>query len=468
MKTFDLISMCFRNLFRRKMRTVLTVLGVVIGTCAIIVTVSLGLGMTKIQEEALAQMGDLTKIEIYNRGGGGKESPVLDDKTIKQIAQLEGVEIVTPLARADWDAMEFWIGDKFRFSSQVIGIYPEAMEKLGYEMKEGGYLTEGNGKKIPIVLGEKAAYQFYNTKKRDGWVYPYPDANGKIPDPLVNVMKDEITLRLGRSDEEKIKLVEYEVQPQGVLIADYSKGWETEDSVFMPIDEMKRLVSEYKKLNKIKENPNSDKGYQNVVVKTSDIKYVESVESYISETLGLNTNSMESIRKPMQQQIKQQSMVLGGLGLISLVVAAIGITNTMVMSIYERTREIGIMKVLGCEVPNIRTMFLTEAGIIGLMGGIAGTIFSFGISWVINNWETIKMALGMVGEQGGEMGGFGGMMGGMGGMIGGMAGGSKVSLIPPWLVLVAVVFGIFIGLVSGFTPANRAVKISALEAIKHD
>ncbi|WP_312642603.1 ABC transporter permease [Hydrogenoanaerobacterium sp.] len=463
MKTFDLISMCFRNLFRRKMRTVLTVLGVVIGTCAIIVTVSLGLGMTKIQEDALAQMGDLTKIDIYNRGGGGKDAPVLDDKVLKQISEMEGVEVATPLARADWSAMEFWVGDKFQFSGQVMGIYPEAMEKLGYTMKEGGFLTSGNGKKIPIVMGEQAAYQFYNTKKRDGWVYPYPDQNGKIPDPYVNVMKDEIMLRLGRSDEEKTKLVEYEVQVQGVLVADYSKGWETQDSIFMPIDEMNRMVAEYKKLNKIKESQNNEKGYQSAVVKTTDIKYVESVESYISETLGFSTNSMESIRKPMQQQIKQQSMVLGGLGLISLIVAAIGITNTMVMSIYERTREIGIMKVLGCEVPNIRTMFLTESGIIGLMGGIAGTIFSFGISWVINNWETIKMALGIAGGNSGMGGGFGMGMGGMMGM-----GGGKVSLIPPWLVAVAVIFGILIGLVSGFTPANRAVKISALEAIKHD
>ena len=465
MKTFDLISMCFRNLFRRKMRTILTVLGVVIGTCAIIVTISLGLGMTKIQEDALAQMGDLTKIEIYNYGGGGgsgsSEAPVLDDKVLKQISELEGVEVATPLARADWSAMEFWVGEKFRFSGQVVGIYPEAMEKLGYQMKEGSYLTEGTGKKIPLVMGENSAYNFYNVKKRDGWVYPYPDANGNIPDPYVDVMKDEITLRIGRQDEEKTKLVEYETQVQGVLVADFSKGWETQESIFMSIDDMNRMVAEYKKLNKIKESSNSSKGYETAVVKCSDIKYVESVESYISETLGLQTNSMESIRKPMQKQIQQQSMILGGLGLISLVVAAIGITNTMVMSIYERTREIGIMKVLGCEIPNIRAMFLTEAGIIGLLGGIVGTLVSFGISWVINNWEMIKMALGIMSD--GSSGGFG-IMGGMMGM----GGGGQVSLIPPWLVLVAVLFGILIGLVSGFTPANRAVKISALEAIKHD
>lgn len=462
MKTFDMLSMCFRNLFRRKMRTMLTVLGVVIGTCAIIVTVSLGLGMTKIQEDALAQMGDLTKINVYNYGAaatGAKQAPVLDDKTLKKIAALDGVDVVTPLYE-NYDAIEIWSGGKFQYRSSIIGIYPEAMEKLGYTMKEGAYLTDGGGKKIPLVFGEKAAYRFANVKRQNARVNAYPDSKGKIPSPYVDVMKDELTLRVSRSDEEKMKLIEYPVKVDGVLLADYSKGYETEYAVFMPINELNRLALEHRKLNKIKEDPNS-KGYQNAVVKCTDINAVAVVEEYISKTLGFQTNSMESIRKPMQKQIQQQSMVLGGLGLISLIVAAIGITNTMVMSIYERTREIGIMKVLGCEVPNIRTMFLTEAGIIGLMGGIAGTIVSLGISWFINNWANIKAMLGIVSaETGGNMD----MMGG----ISGISGGGQVSLVPPWLIVAAVVFGVFIGLVSGFTPANRAVKISALEAIKHD
>ncbi|MEG0115160.1 MAG: ABC transporter permease, partial [Hydrogenoanaerobacterium sp.] len=82
-------------------------------------------------------------------------------------------------------------------------------------------------------------------------------------------------------------------------------------------------------------------------------------------------------------------------------------------------------------------------------------------SWFINNWANIKAMLGIVSaETGGNMD----MMGG----ISGISGGGQVSLVPPWLIVAAVVFGVFIGLVSGFTPANRAVKISALEAIKHD
>ena len=145
-------------------------------------------------------------------------------------------------------------------------------------------------------------------------------------------------------------------------------------------------------------------------------------------------------------------LILGGLGAISLLVAALGITNTMIMSIYERTREIGVMKVLGCVIGNIRTMFLMEAGTIGFIGGILGLAFSYGISFAINSFAA-----------GGD-----GSGGGMGMFGMGMGGGASVSIIPVWLALGALVFATMIGLVSGFYPANRAVKISALTAIKQE
>ena len=144
--------------------------------------------------------------------------------------------------------------------------------------------------------------------------------------------------------------------------------------------------------------------------------------------------------------------MLGGLGAISLFVAALGITNTMIMSISERTREIGIMKSLGCYVSDIRILFLSEAGAIGLFGGIIGCVISFIASIVIN----------LV-----SLGGFQGFPSLVLAIVGG-EGISRVSVIPPWLLLFAVVFCIVIGLGSGYYPANKAVQISALEAIKSE
>lgn len=471
MKTFDLLSMCVRNLLRRKLRTVLTAVGVMIGSCAIIITISLGLGMTKMQNDALAQMGDLTRIDIYNyggfRGGGnstGGKPPVLDDAALKKISKLEGVDVVTPLLE-EYNAVEVWSGDRYQYSGSIMGIYPEAMEKLGYTAAQGTLLTSGGtGRSIHIIFGTEAAYQFSNVKRQHSQVYPFPDANGNIPDPYVDAMKDEFKIRLHRNDEEKMKLVEYDVQVDGVLETGASNDYRANYSIYMSIDDLNRLSMEHKRLNKVKENQ-AEQGYRNAIVKCTDIEYVQAVEEYIKTELGFDTNSMESIRKPIQEQIRSTTFILGGLGLISLLVAAIGIANTMVMSIYERTREIGIMKVLGCEVPHIRTMFLTEAGIIGLIGGSVGVVVSLGMSWCMNNWSTIRMALGLVNDAQGDGGGMGGLFGGLGGMMGG---GGEISLIPPWLVALAMVFGIVIGIVSGFIPANRAVKVSALEAIKHE
>ena len=128
------------------------------------------------------------------------------------------------------------------------------------------------------------------------------------------------------------------------------------------------------------------------------------VEQSIKD-LGYSTYSMQSMRDELNKQTRQIELMLGGLGAISLLVAAIGSTNTMIMSISERTKEIGIMKALGCYVRDIRAMFLMEAGSIGLLGGILGLIFSFIISVIINlfsfgaiggggvTWELSKQAL---------------------------------------------------------------------------
>ena len=141
MKISDQIAMCLQNLSRRKVRTALTTMGVVIGTCAIVVMISLGVGLQKSQEAMLAQMGDLTKIEIYNYSGGNGESsiPNLDDSVIEQIAAYDHVDVITPVVQADWGKITIQCGD-YQYSEGIYGVYPEALEKLGYELKEGKFL----------------------------------------------------------------------------------------------------------------------------------------------------------------------------------------------------------------------------------------------------------------------------------------------------------------------------------------
>ena len=215
---------------------------------------------------------------------------------------------------------------------------------------------------------------------------------------------------------------------------------------FFSVDQLYELYQLYDDINGV--SPSSSQAfdprninYDHAYVKVDDINNVAEVEDQI-QALGYDTYSMESMRESMQEQTNTIMLILGSLGGISLLVAAMGITNTMIMSIYERTREIGIMKVLGCVVGDIRTVFLMEAGLIGLGGGAIGVAVSYLISFGLNS---------LVG----------------GGALG-ISTDSQLSVIPLWLVGLALVFSTLIRLISGFSPANRAVKISALSAIKQE
>ena len=443
MKISDLITMCVQNLLRRKVRTLLTVVGVVVGTCAIVVMISIGVGMQASTDAMLASMGDLTLIEIYNygSGGGSNTQAKLDDETLKQISQMDGVVVVTPFYQAyDINASIFaGKGDRYEMSlSNVVGIYPEALSSLGIELVDGNGFPTENLKPYGIVFGEKAAYAFRDNKKKPGYNYvdSWPDANGNVKDPFVDLKKDKLRIQTGSNDEDKeTKVYTYDLTYYGRMKEDYNKGYETSQGAYMDIDDLKQIRNDYYKANNMKLP--EDTGYQNAKVKVTDISKVSEVQKAI-EDMGFSTWSLDSIREPMEEQAKQQQLILGGLGAISLFVAALGIANTMIMSIYERTREIGVMKVLGCFVGNIRTIFLMEAGAIGFMGGVIGIILSYMISFAMNTFGFSMSGSDMSSYY-----------------------GTDVSIIPPWLVALGLIFATCIGLISGFYPANRAVKISA-------
>ncbi len=249
-------------------------------------------------------------------------------------------------------------------------------------------------------------------------------------------------------EAEKAKTFSYKFKVVGIMKEDMSRGSETGDGIVMNIDEMNRIIAEVRRNAGLKADKKA--GYQQVLVKARDIGTVASVEAEIKR-MGFSTNSMESIRKPMEQEAQQKQMMLGGLGAISLFVAALGITNTMIMSISERMREIGIMKALGCFVKDVRAVFLLEAGCIGLIGGIMGIIISSVIS-IAMNLARSQSPIGSLEEAITLL----------------TTKGSRISVIPPWLLGFALLFSILIGLGSGYYPANKAVRISALEAIKHE
>ena len=275
-------------------------------------------------------------------------------------------------------------------------------------------------------------------------------------EPYFYIIKTPLTLEI-ESGKEDGKKQTVELTVDGRMKEDYSKGMETSMGLVFRLDDLQRIIEAQQKLAGKK--PDRRQGWENAIVKAETIRQVAEIETQIKK-MGFSTSSMESIRRPMEQEARQKQLMLGCLGAISLFVAALGITNTMIMSISERTREIGVMKALGCHVRDVRRLFLLEAGAIGLAGGITG----MGVSFLISALMNLAAAAGIGG--GFSSGGFDGADLFFSPDMGGLS--TAVSIIPWWLALSAVLFSTLIGVGAGYYPARRAVNIPALEAIKHD
>lgn len=466
MKISDEISLSARNLLRRKGRTALTLVGVVIGTCMVVLMISLGIAQTKTNEEMLQSWGDLTQVQIYGYGtmmGSDGKPLYLDDAAIANIKQIPHVAAATPYAQAYNLEGEITAGRNGRYTSDIynlIGIDPTALEPMGFALQNGSWPTNTpaseKATKLQVLVGSSTGYNFQDSRKSSNSPKRYryegqTDANGKELPPFVDIDKDKMTLTIKTGEGSTEKSRSWELEVVGVLEPDGAKGYWTQSGIVLRIQDMKMLQKLYNDMTKTKEE---SKSYDQVYVKVDDLSNVTDVETAIHDLGFTNTYSMNQQREEMQKQVMKSQMIFGGIAAVSLLVAAINIINTMTMAIYERTREIGVMKVLGCELGNIRTMFLLESSTIGFIGGLIGLGISLIASFVLNNLSTLGQGLDLSGLMGG-----GYYMGG---------GGGTISIIPPWLMLAALVFATLVGLVAGILPANKAVKISALEAIRHE
>ncbi len=456
MKYLDTLLLSIKNLWRHKLRTILTVLGVTIGTCAIVVMISLGLAMEKNFLTQLSQMGNIMQIQVYsyNEGGttpdGNKIEP-MDDKMIDKFSKMEGVEGATPIMELSLKIM----AGKYTTYSQIIGVDPKVFNMLDIPIQEGRGLKEDDTDQM--VVGSYVPQMFYNPKSRR-W----------DPAPAdFNLMEEKITVTWDWNYGEKpypgmpkpkVKARPVKVEAVGIVgqtgnIYDYS--------LIMPIATVKKYKAEQDKFNKQNESGggggviisrggmggNEMKGYYQAIIKVKDINSVTGVLDQV-KALGYEAYSPIQTLEEMKKQSAGLRQILLGIGIMALLIAIIGIMNTMYMSIYERTREIGIIKVIGARLKDIKRLFLLEAGWIGILGGVCGIGLSFGLSALLNKFQI-----------------------NIGGQIMWMPQGDQAlpsSYIPPWLVLAAAVCSIIASLIAGLLPSRRAMRLSVMKALRQD
>ena len=460
MNRIDLIRFALKNFTRRKTRSILTILGVIIGTASIVVMLSLGIGMNESFKQQLSRMGSLNVINVDTyyfpeNGNGQVKETVLDDKAVAKINAIDGVEAVMPLM----DASLKLVSGKYSTYANIQGVDPDVLEAFDFKVSEGRLLNSEDT--TSLLFGGQTPYNFYNPRDTGGkygrvMIFGGRGGDGEMPEPDVDVLNDKMVMTFDMSYGERRSVLGGEQQTpkrqpklykvKGIGILEDSQD-EKSYTIYMNMEYLKKLIKENEKAQnqstdevRYSSRSQNSEGYRQAKVKVKDIKDVQRIQKQINE-LGYGANSLGDILEGMKKTSATMQAVLGGIGAISLFVAAIGITNTMVMSIYERTREIGVMKVLGCLLSDIKNMFLFEAGVIGFIGGIAGLALSYTASFVLNRFSGIFSNMGMYG-------------------------GETISIIPMWLALASLGFATLVGLISGFMPARRAMKLSALEAIR--
>ena len=471
MSFYDLMTMSLGNLWRRKLRTVLTVLGVLIGTTSIVAMLSLAFGMKQMIMDEYASMGAVTQIMIS--GGGGDmdssssqtdTSTMLTETNMQMFQDMEHVKNVLPQLSFDGNMQS----GRYSGYGNLIGVDQSILDSQ--ELEKGDIPQKGSAGTLQVIAGNQILTGF-GYVQGDEYVDYY--STGELPNidlmtqirqlQVYNEMADTSSDAGSTDDsadassdstgtdssaddaavqpEEDNSTLNFRIKVAGILAGGVDEYNTYSNSLLVNIDDLKSyLTKNFGKGNipgqpKPNGKPMNEWVYSTLVVDVDDASNVDSVMKDIQD-MGFSASSNKDLLDSAQKNLQIVELVLGGIGMVAFLVAAIGIANTMMMSTYERTKEIGVMKVLGCDMRDIQKLFLAEAGFIGLIGGIVGLGLTCGVSALINHFAVS-----------------------MGGMKG------NISVIPWWLALAAVAFSTLMGMVAGYFPARRAMKLSPLAAI---
>ena len=445
MKINDLLILCLNNLRRRKLRTLLTILGVVIGTTSVVIMLSLGFGINNLTEDMYARYGSMTQINVYRNYNSDQydTKSFLTDECVKKFKTIDHVADVYPLLNAEVIIKQ----GVYECYASLRGVPRNRMDSIEFAV---GGPPAFDGNDLSMVFGNAVAKQFTNIKtKKSYWqTNVVPDLNYDQPFFVIFDTEKYYRSQSPSEDQPAEAPKKYMIKCSGVRAGDIDDYSEDAYNIMCDIDALIKRLRTIFKNGAIPGQPLTKKGkpynfivYNEFVVVCDSMDNVAGVQKAIGD-MGYETFSYEEWLEQSKETTNMIQSLLGGIGAVALVVAAIGIANTMMMSIYERTREIGIMKVLGCDMREIRNMFLCESGFIGFFGGIFGSILSFAVSIILNK---TNLSAALVNGEAGE-----------------------ISQIPLWLYFAAIGFATLISMIAGLAPALKAMRLSPLTAIRNE
>jgi ABC-type antimicrobial peptide transport system permease subunit len=486
MSFFDILHLALRNLRQAKLRAILTTMGVIVGVAVIVTMVSFGLGL---QSNMLARFKALdlfNEIQIFGQGLSnlaGLDRParrdegerrdnrqrsnrtatrILDDAGIKEIAAIPGVAYVEP--NVNFGA---YVRSNGKLLTQSVGgaNIPNAATRFQH-FAAGQMISSPDV--AEAVVSERFARDFGYEKPADAvgktleLLAPPDEKSDKdseaedetpnffgipLDDPGLDESSDELqtkTFRIAGVLSTEIK----EGAGQGGL-----RGMMPGAGIYVPLQMAHSWSVQHRgPLSRValalarqggSLGAGQTEGYDSAVVRVRDPVELTEVRRKINE-LGFGSFSIVDELDQIRTVFLIIDSVLGLLGGISLLVASFGIANTMIMSILERTREIGIMKAIGAEDREIKLIFFVEAAVIGVIGGVVGVLVAWGIDALAN-----RLAYRFILKP---------------------QGASFIDFfdLPPYLWLGAILFALVVSIMAALYPASRAARIDPVRALRHD
>lgn len=441
--------LCLMNMKRRKVRTFLTILGVMIGVISVVALLSVGLGVKKEMIDSVIDSGSVNQIKVYSETGGKHKDRMITDKTIETFSKFSNVSGCYSVYEVPV-TMKY---GEYEYYGNLVGVPGDELST--WKLVNGeNVIKDSDGK--GFAAGSSVGKLFFNpntytsfekkekkgigslTGRRFDTVFGWGDENAKtVKLKLTGVLADGSADKTSDDDSDD----DSDNTEGEVYTSTYSEKSQT---IYCDMDYLKSLLKRVSVNGKLEGQPVDGNGnsyrefiYTAALVTVDDTNNVDALVKKFQD-MGYQTENAKEYLDTIQKYLKMIQLLLGGIGTIALVVAVIGISNTMTTSVFDRVNEIGILKVLGCDIDELRLLFLAEAAIIGAAGGVLGVGCSYGVKVIID-----KCAVSMFH----------------------LAKGTNISYIPWWLALAGMIGSVVLGVAAGYFPARWATKLRPIDAV---
>lgn len=399
MSIWQCFIMAFKSLSTSKMRSLLTMLGIIIGVGAVIVIMALGNGMTVYMNDSFAAMGT-TNISVNISGRGSSRTVDVDDMYEFYDENSDLFNYISPTVSA---MAQVRGADNEIYTPSIMGVSEQYLDIKDYKLSHGEnirYLDIAQNKKVCVV----------------GAFYDHTVYSGNAVGQNIKI-NGENYLIIGSVEEQDDKTDENSI----------------DNFIYVPYSTAARYLARNSTISNYTLVANSD---ENV---SRGIKIIKNrlYETFNSDDY-YSVSSLTEVLDIMNEMMDTMILILAAIAAISLVVGGIGIMNIMLVSVTERTREIGIRKALGAKGKHIRTQFVVEAATTSALGGIIGILAGMGLSTAVSKLLQAAMEV-------------------------------DITAIPTASsIFVSFGISVAIGIIFGYLPANKAAKLNPIEALRHD